>query len=227
MSKYTTELRYICETEAGLQESEGANNVDQILVQSAPKIFNFAFPIFDENYRLNLETKILKHYYTREIGEETYGLWKLRLNSRLNEIMPYYNKLYESELYQFNPFDDVDLTREHTRQQDEEMNTHNDGITNRALQDTHMYSDTPQGEIDNLLQGKYLTNASIDSGTGNVSTQNNGAVNSDMDMHFIETLKGKMGLRSYSSLLKEYRTILLNIDMQIINDLSDLFINLW
>ena len=56
------------------------------------------FPIFDENYRSVLETKILRHYYTREIGFETVGLWKHYLKTKLNEIMPKYNKLYEASI---------------------------------------------------------------------------------------------------------------------------------
>ena len=111
MSKYTTEVRFICENSAGLSESEGADNVDSILDKCWNKVFNFDFPIFDENYRQILCRKILKHYYTREIAHETVGRWKLALNAKLNEIMPYYNQLYKSELLEFNPFYDVDLTR--------------------------------------------------------------------------------------------------------------------
>ena len=111
MSKYTTEVRFICEHSAGLCESEGADNVDSILDRCWNKVFNFDFPIFDENYRQVLCRKILKHYYTREIAHETVGRWKLALNAKLNEIMPYYNQLYKSELLEFNPFYDVDLTR--------------------------------------------------------------------------------------------------------------------
>ena len=111
MSKYTTEVRFICENSAGLSESEGADNVDSILDKCWNKVFNFDFPIFDENYRQVLCRKILKHYYTREIAHETVGRWKLALNAKLNEIMPYYNQLYKSELLEFNPFYDVDLTR--------------------------------------------------------------------------------------------------------------------
>ena len=107
MSRFTTEVRYICEVSAGLDKSVGFNNVDDILNIAAPKIFDFDFPIYDEDYRLPLEKNILRHYYTREIGEETVGLWKLRLNAKLNEIMPYYNELYKSTLLNFNPLYDV------------------------------------------------------------------------------------------------------------------------
>lgn len=124
MSRYTTEVRYICESEAGKQASEGFNTIEAVIEASREKIFNFDFPIFDEDYRPVLETKILRHYYTREICEETYGLWKLRLADRLNVIMPYYNKLYKSELLEFNPLYDVNYTRDYERKgkNDEEMN---------------------------------------------------------------------------------------------------------
>ena len=112
MSKYTTEIRFLCEVESGLDHSVGYNSLDEVLDVATPKIFNFDFPMFDENYRSVLERKILKHYYTREISEESVGLWKLRLNTKLNEIMPYYNKLYNSELLEFNPLYTVNLTRD-------------------------------------------------------------------------------------------------------------------
>lgn len=115
MSKYTTELRFICETEAGYNQSQGYKKVNEILAAAAPKIFDFEFPVYDENYRVVLETKILKHYYTREISEETYGLWKLRLDTTLNEIMPYYNQLYKTAILEFNPLYDVDVQRTYTK----------------------------------------------------------------------------------------------------------------
>ena len=43
MSKYTTEVRFICETYAGLSESSGYSNVDDILTKAAPKVFDFDF----------------------------------------------------------------------------------------------------------------------------------------------------------------------------------------
>lgn len=90
LSKYTTELRYLIE-----------NNFDLGLKD---------YPIFDENYRKTLNNKIINHYYFREIGFETAELFKRYLNTTLNEIMPFYNQLYKSELLEFNPFYNVDKT---------------------------------------------------------------------------------------------------------------------
>ena len=58
MSKYTTEVRFICEQNAGLIESEGCDSVDRIIDSARSKIFNFYYPIFDEDYRSVLEHKI-------------------------------------------------------------------------------------------------------------------------------------------------------------------------
>lgn len=114
MSSYTTEVRYICETAANLSDSVGYNNVKQIIEDTADKILDFDYPIFDEAYRHHLNTQIIRHFYTREICEETVGLWKLRMEQKMDEIMPYYNKLYLSEIDKINPYYNVDITTTRT-----------------------------------------------------------------------------------------------------------------
>ena len=134
MSKYTTEVRYICENAAGYKESKGYSDVDKIIEDSIPSIFSFDFPIFDDNYRNVLCTKILRHYYTREIGFETVGLWKLKLQTKLGEVMPYFNQLYKSELLKFNPLYDVDLNTTHVGDKSGENN--NSSINNKNLENS-------------------------------------------------------------------------------------------
>ena len=129
MSKYTTELRFICETKAGETESTGYNDVQDVIDNSWDKIFNFDFPIFDENYREPLCKKIIKHYYTREIAEETFGLWQLRLDARMNEIMPYFNKLYNSELLTIEP-----LVNYRNNRSGNNTKTGSDGIAESATE---------------------------------------------------------------------------------------------
>lgn len=139
MSDYTTQIRFICESKSGLTESVGFSGFMEAIKNSVDDIFSFDWPIFDEAYRVPLEIKILRHFYTREIGEETFGLWQLRLCDRLNVIMPYYNQLYRSELIKFNPMYDVDLTTEHERA--------NDGVMNRS--EHADFSRQDQSERDN------------------------------------------------------------------------------
>ncbi len=185
MSKYTTEVRFICESKAGLSESAGCDNVDDIVSRSWNKIFTSKAVFFDEKYRSVLCQKILKHYYLREIGSETVGIWKLWMNTRLEEIMPFYNQLYNSALLDFNPLYDVDLKRTHNRKVDSSKQDDgtsksvstgessdsgtssgtNSGSSSNTKKD--LYSDTPQGAITGLENENYLTNARkvTDSGT--------------------------------------------------------------
>lgn len=271
MSVYTTQVRFICEAEAGLKKSVGYDDVNTVIQNAIPKIFNFQWPIFDESYRNVLETKILKHYYTREIGLETYGLWKLKLDTKLNEIMPYYNQLYKSALLEFNPLYDVDITRNHTgKKTGTEALKGNVDINGQVLVDNHgnvnttddttvantttsenidKFSATPQGAIDNLRNEKYLTNARMvnDTNTSNgtttgktdtstdsttdtttnttTTTNNSTTINNTED--YLETVKGKQGTQSYASLIMEFRETFLNIDMMVIEDLGELFMNIW
>ena len=223
MSKYTTEVRFICETFSGLDESKGCFNINEIIEQSRSKIFSFDYPIFDEKYRGVLETKILKHYYTREIGLETVGLWLHKLDVKMNEIMPYYNQLYNSCLLEFNPFYNTDFTTKRDIKTNEKGNSKDE--TNTTTKEWELYSDTPQGSITNLENETYLTNATKNTGNGN--TLNKGETNVDNVQDYLETVKGKVGGENYSSLLEQYRKTFLNIDMMIIDDLSDLFMNIW
>ena len=62
MSKYTTELRFICEQLTGRTESSGFNSVDDIIMAAAPLIFSFDFPIFDSAYKQELTEKIIRHF---------------------------------------------------------------------------------------------------------------------------------------------------------------------
>lgn len=286
MSKYTTELRYICEHESGLEESKGYNDVEEIIENARTKIFNFSYPIYDESYKPILETKILYHYYTREIGLETYGLWKLKLNTKLNEIMPYYNQLYRSALLEFNPLWTEDIQTEHTRgtdgtslnvadkQSDSSTSNINVGDRNKKGNENNSnlnasegtvhsdetsrdkYADTPQGALTDLEDDKYLTNArkitdEIDSLTRNQNTSVGAKENTEKEEttntnignnvfkensqnnnvfsnieEYLEKVQGRRG-KDASELLLKYRKTFLNIDMQVIDELEELFMHLW
>lgn len=195
MSKYTTQVRFICESECGLTESEGFNSVDTIIEKAAPKVFNFDFPVFDIKYRLPLEKKILSHYYTREIGEETYGLWKLRLSTRLREIMPYYNKLYESELYKFNPFYDIDLTTRHEKI-NVGHNTEKEDVHGNTFIDTEnkAVTNTTEAELGTSETERNQTTATLETGerdnnstTATMNTQTSKADNTEANLETTQT----------------------------------------
>lgn len=246
MSKYTTELRFICEQYAGCTESQDNNKVNEVISLALPKIFNFDFPIFDEEYRSTLEQKIVRHFYTREIGYETVGRWKMALENKLNEIMPYYNKLYESELLEFNPLYTHDM---HTKKDDtlvkgstsEGREHHNVTYGDEHREtivgtDYNLVSDTPQGGLSGLDDMTYMSNAQKNTtnstNTGDYTrtdignSDNSKTVNSTDIDDYLQHVYGYAGY-SPSKLLEEYRDTFLNIDMMIIKDLEKLFMLLW
>lgn len=73
------------------------------LVETGYKLALDNYPIFSEDYRRYLNQKIIEHFYFREIGQETADRFNFFLRRKMNEIMPYYNKMYESTLIEFDP----------------------------------------------------------------------------------------------------------------------------
>ena len=356
MSKYTTEVRYICETKCGIDVKKNPTDVDTIIDNSIDKIFD-NFPIFSEAYRSTLESKIIKHYYFREIGFETYAMWRMKLNTKMNEIMPYYNQLYLANFDNKDPFENTNytikiddtedthnigtdtLTKNYNKNIEKEFNTNDNLInsgedikttdlnnlttnnltttetddltrtqtdnlsstmTNNLNEQTtangenwNLFSDTPQGSLTRtkLEDGSYLTtttkntndDSSTTTNTGTQTTANTGTqtisdegtktiedrgtsnvsqsgtetfvkgteqtftkegtitdrhsgqdtdvkdMNTTVDFvkDYLEHVQGKMGGDSYAKMFKEYVDALMNIDLMIIDELSDLFLNLW
>ena len=226
MSKYTTELRFICENYAGLDESVGGDDVKRIVELACPKIFDDDIPFFDEAYRLPLEKKILMHYYAREISGEVVGIWKLWLNNRMREIMPYYNQLYESTLIKFDPITTKKYTEDYHRDADDSGNTVSHGSSADNATTRRLYSDTPQGGMNNVEDETYLTNITKNNSTANATADNNLATSNNSTEDYIRNVTGYDG-GSASKLLKEFRDTFLNIDVRVIEELGDLFFNLW
>lgn len=235
MSKYTTELRYIIES-FNKNTTSIATTVDDMIEVARPYIFNFNYPIYDENYRAVLEHKILRHFYTREIGMETFGLWQLKLNDKMNMIMPYYNQLYASKLLEIDPLQDTDITKQFVRKNNGESDLNNDVTSNdtgnATTTDTEMnkHSDTPQSMLSGL---DYYSEADDNTRNNTTDTKMNSTSNQTSKNtvtnteDYIETLIGNNGKYSASELLNLFRGTFLNIDQQVINELNELFMLLW
>lgn len=294
MSKYTTELRFICEQKTGYSESVGLSQSDTVIEKALDKVFNFDFPLFDETYRKTLETKIIKHYYFREIGFETVGLWQFYLNERLNLIMPYYNKLYTAFLKDIDPLSNYALKKTSNNKSDSKTdnksssesknasretsetidnNTRTDNTHHKEVHESNdhfghaegqnsydLTSDTPQGSINGLDSMNYISNAvkktntitydnneqihhyddSWNDGTVKVtdnsnsnsnnestlSSTDNSSINVNSTSDYVELVTGYTGSTAIS-LIDEYVNKLKNIDEMVINELSDLFMNIY
>ena len=141
MSTYTTQLRYICEVYAGKTESVGYSETPAVIAAARPKIFDFSYPLYDPDYKTALETKIINHYYLREIGAETVSQFKFMLGRTMNEIMPYYNQLYKSAELEYNPFHDVDYFKEHSGSDSKERRQQSSGQHSTTGSETGSSSD--------------------------------------------------------------------------------------
>lgn len=231
MSKYTTELRWVIENGYDLQLNE--------------------YPIFDENYRQKLNQKIINHYYFREIGFETVGLFRFYLKQTLNEIMPYYNQLYESALLEIDPLNTINFTETLTRtkigngtknfNEDTAVNSNGNSNSNSTKNTNFkdVESDTPQGmlsigNIDGELYASYARISKNEDTTNSTAHQettdtqkrkNDEKINREDNENYTRTEKGNR--ESQSELLMKYRETFLNIDMQVINELNDLFMGLY
>lgn len=169
MARYTTQVRTICETVAGLSDSVGYTDVETVLNDSWDKIFT-AFPIYDEAHRADLCKKILRHYYMDEIAFETYGLWQLAINTKLVEIMPQYNSLYKASAEIINPLYNKSLSRQY------------DGTSKGTNKDTR---------TDNLTDTASATTTATgtDMRTDNLTDTNGGSVVTKSDSKRTDALK--------------------------------------
>lgn len=161
------------------------------------------FPIWDESHRGELEKKIIEHYYFRQIGFETVGRFKFKLNTRLREIMPRMNKLYKTTLFKYNPI--------------ENYNMEESGNDQRKVESDSLgkYADTPGGELDGLLEGRYLTNA----------THGTDKSEGREDHYF--TRHGNIGVTTTQQMIEQERNIIIDLDLMIIDELKDLFIGVF
>jgi hypothetical protein len=233
MSRYTIELRYLIE-----------GNYDLGLKD---------YPIFDESYREQLNNKIIQHYYFREIGFETEALFKNRLNQKMNEIMPYYNQMYESSKLKIDPLSTIDLEEAFSRKSkttgEGTSSTSGTGNNTNNFNSTDTtdygkiskFSDIAQAQTtpNEILNDKYLTSATVDDGqdkntnTGTNTSQTESTTSGtstderNLDEDTTLTRKGNNGTASESELLNMYRETFLNIDMMIIDDLDELFLGIW
>ena len=221
----------------------GEKNDDEYTkIKNLPKegratIFNFDYPLSENVSRETFEVNILNHYLMRRIGFDTVTAFRINLNAKLNEIMPIYNKMFDS-LENWNIFEDGETTiREGTEnrksaQNSESTNTlENSSNTNNTSTQDRRSSDTPQSKIQNIKNASYLTNyeynedtsKSTDSSNSNGTSTSN--TNGTDDNIYKETIKRSPADKI--SILKEMQENIKSIYTLIYQDLDCLFYGLF
>ncbi len=203
------------------------------IVESGVNVWDFVYPsYYKDAAKAAFEQKVLDHYRFRQIGAETVGRWLHLFRTRVCEIMPYYIQLYEScdlMAAQGDPFEAYNLREEFTR------STSGSGSTTGSSTDTgtssealeHRYSNTPQGTIENL--DEYLTEATVDAKNNTMETTRNdtGSTTSEGSETYTLTRRGNIGVQPLGAEIEVYRKSLLNVDLQVIEALNDLFLGVY
>lgn len=188
------------------------------------------YPIFDESYRSTLNQNILYHYYESEIGLETPELFKFYLNQKMNEIMGYYNVLYNKQKSLLDNLENnVNLTETFDRKTDTNTSTNSNSNSSGTSNNKNLFLDTPQG---NTYKGTiddtdYATNVTFDRNSNTNAISDSSTSSGDANENYIKTIIGNNGSKYNIDLLNDIKNNLMNIDLLIINELGDLFMGLF
>lgn len=223
MAKYTIQVKTIVESLSGRTESAGLSSLDEAIETARTKIFDFDYPFYDPLQKADFERWILESILMDEINYETYGLWHLKLRVWMKTNMDYYSKMFKSLDSIIDPFVNYNLTR--VTQGNEKGSNNGSNESASSSIGWNMFSDTPQGSIEGLENGDYLTNAAKDSNEGTSNSKS--AATFTNNTNGTETINGFSGI-TYSRMLKEYRESFANIKQIFIDDFKNkLTLKLW
>lgn len=158
----------------GDKEEEDYTKIKDLAKEGRYKIFDFDYPLSNKVDKEYFETMILNHYMTRRIGFETVTNFKLHLQVKINAIMPKYNLLFDNIA---DTFKSRVITKEGSNQTN---NTSTNNNTSNSTTDNR-FSDEPQGQIEDVQDGKFVSNYSYikanANSSGNAQNSGNGSYN--------------------------------------------------
>ena len=177
-----------------------------------------------------LAKMIVNHYYMRELGQETIGLFIHYAKVTMEELMEEYLPLIYSSAIQYDPLVNVDYTETFTR-------TANVDNTGRSVSDSSnsgdsigISSDTPQGRItkQTILAGNYATATTGTETSGQVNNVTNTTSGSDSEEEYTKRMKGNSGVSATAQkMIEQYRNNIRAINREIIEKLEPLFMGLY
>ena len=140
MGTYTMRIQEVVQMLA--RDVSGWNNK---IDHATGEIFDFDYPFYgltEEEQIVNkksFEKLFLKHYLMREIGFETYELWQIKLDSKLNLIMPRYIELYKTTLFELDLDNPYHLITTHDQESTDKGNINASG---NSVDDNTLETDT-------------------------------------------------------------------------------------
>ena len=198
-------------------------------------IFNFDYPLSSKVDKEKFECMILNHFLQRRIGFETVTAFRIQLDVKLNEIMPFYNKMFDA-LENWDIFDGETMERtgkdnrtsESTNNTSNQMSNHSTTSTNDVSDRRN--SELPQNQLEDLRNGSYVTNYNYDTNTNNgednsYSEGTSEATNNGTDVNEYNE-KIKRTSADKIAILKEMQENVKTIYSMIFKDLDCLFYQL-
>lgn len=168
-----------------------------------------------------LAKKIVNHYFMREIGQETIGLWKHYVKATMDEIMEEYLPLIYARSVQYT-LSLTDYTETFTRN----ANVNNTGNSNsnsiNSGNSIGINSDTPQGRItkEAILSGNFATATAGTETESQISNTTNTNSGSNSTESYTKT-------KTNQNMIETFRKNILAIDKEIIEKLEPLFMGLY
>ena len=229
MAKYTIELRKIIENFYSRDEVESwfkdyclnnylrQNEIETILNAN----------IWSKD---RLASKIVSHYYMREIGYETISLFKLYAKVYMQEIMERYFPLIYSKSIEYDPLINVDYQEEFTRNISGSGESESESSSSNSASGLSVSSDTPQGQITkaNILAGNYASNTGASETESEISDSTSSSNSNTTDETYTKKVKGNSGVSATAQrMIAQYRENIIAIDEQIIKELDKLFMGLY
>lgn len=206
------------------------------IVESGVNIWDFDYPVprasIDYNGKTcmvdfdkaTFEKKIVDHFYFRQIGQETVGRWLHYFRTRIREIMPYFVQLYEFDAKFRNiddPLESYNLVE--TFRQEHDNSGSSSSERSETIGSTRKFSNTPQGSISNL--DAYMTEATQEDGNG--SGNMSGTTTDKGTTEHTLTKRGNIGVQPLGGEVENIRNAFINIDQMVINELNDLFLQVY
>ncbi len=231
MSKYTFELRELFEpikwkppiyTRSQVENFFKDYELSDYLTQDQIDVINEA-GIWNKD---KLARKIVDHYYMRESGLETIGLFKHYAKVLMQELMEEYLPLIYSASINYDPLVNVDYTETFNRSAD------NTGESNSSSSNSSsglvVGSNTPQGQITKagILAGNYASSTSANENEATISDTTTTEGNTTEE--YTKRVKGNSGVSATAQkMVLQYRENIIAIDRKIINELDILFMGLY
>ena len=220
MSRYTVELRDIVEN-TSREEVESFftdYNLEDYLTEQEIEVIRERGTWSKEK----LARKIVDHYYMREIGLETVGLFKLKAKVAMQEIMEEKLPLIYSAAIKYDPLVNVDYTEDY----DAASSDNRTGKSKGTSSGLNVNSDTPQGQISkaSILNGSYASST----GASEAESSNENISSSNGSQSYTKHVKGNSGVSATAQkMVQQYRENIIMIDRDIINDLASLFMGIY